>query len=49
MVSVISTGVSFVVLAVLYGGLKLWSEVPDTLVANAVATFTSYWLNRSWA
>ena len=49
MVSVISTGVSFSVLAILYGGLQLWSEVPDTIIANAVATFPSYWLNRNWA
>ena len=49
MVSVISTGVSFSVLAILYGGLQLWSEVPDTIIANGVATFPSYWLNRNWA
>ena len=49
MVSVISTGVSFVVLAILYGGLRVWSEVPDTVIANSVATIPSYWLNRNWA
>jgi putative flippase GtrA len=49
MVSVISTAVSFVVLALVYGVLRLWSEVPSTVFANSVATFPSYWLNRQWA
>ncbi|MGH9088520.1 MAG: GtrA family protein [Acidimicrobiales bacterium] len=49
MVSVISTIVSFVVLGVVYGVLRLWTEVPSTLFANGVATFPSYWLNRNWA
>ena len=49
MVSVISTGVSFVVLFLVFGVLKLWSEVPSTIFANAVATVPSYTLNRRWA
>ncbi len=49
MVSVISTGVSLVVIAIVYGLLHLWSEVPSTVFGNAVATFPSYWLNRKWA
>jgi len=49
MVSVISTGVSLVVIAIVYGALHLWSEVPSTIFGNAVATFPSYWLNRKWA
>ncbi len=49
MVSVISTAVSFVVLALVYGVLRLWTEVPSTVFANSVATFPSYWLNRQWA
>jgi putative flippase GtrA len=49
MVSVISTGVSFFVLFLVFGVLKLWSEVPSTIFANAVATFPSYTLNRRWA
>lgn len=49
MVSVISTAVSFVVLGLVYGVLRLWTEVPSTLFANGVATFPSYWLNRNWA
>jgi putative flippase GtrA len=49
MVSVISTAVSLVVIAIVYGALHLWSEVPSTVFGNAVATFPSYWLNRKWA
>ena len=49
MVSVISTLVSFSVLFIVYGLARLWSEVPDTVFANVVATFPSYWLNRNWA
>ena len=49
MVSVISTCVSLVVIAIVYGALHLWSEVPSTVFGNVVATFPSYWLNRRWA
>jgi putative flippase GtrA len=49
MVSVISTAVSLVVIALVYGVFHLWSEVPSTVFGNAVATFPSYWLNRKWA
>jgi putative flippase GtrA len=48
MVSVISTAVSASVLAIVYGGLRVWSEVPSTVFANVVATVPSYYLNRSW-
>jgi putative flippase GtrA len=48
MVSVISTIVSFIVLTLVYGVLRLWSEVPDVLVANIVAGIVSYNLNRRW-
>jgi putative flippase GtrA len=48
MVSGISAGVSFVVLAIVYGALRLWSEVPSTLFANIVAGVPSYYLNRMW-
>lgn len=48
MVSVVSTAVSFAVLGFVYGILRLWSEVPDTVFANVVAIFPSYYLNRSW-
>ena len=49
MVSVISTSVSLLVIALVYGVLHLWTEVPSTIFGNAVATFPSYWLNRRWA
>ena len=49
MVSVISTAVSASVLLIVYGGLRLWTEVPSTVFANVVATVPSYYLNRHWA
>jgi putative flippase GtrA len=49
MVSVISTVVSFATLGLVYGVFRLWTEVPSTLFANAVAAVPSYYLNRSWA
>jgi putative flippase GtrA len=49
MVSVISTGVSTLVIVIVYGVAHVWSEVPSTIFGNAVATFPSYWLNRQWA
>lgn len=49
MTSVISTGVSLFVLGLVFGVLRLWSEVPSTIFANVVAAFPSYWLNRRWA
>ena len=49
MVSVISTAVSLFVILIVYGVLRLWSEVPSTVFGNVVATFPSYWLNRKWA
>jgi putative flippase GtrA len=48
-VSGVSTIVSFSVLGIVYGVLRLWSEVPSTLFANIVATVPSYYLNRNWA
>ena len=49
MVSVISTVVSTVVLLLVYGVFRVWTEVPSSLFANMVATVPSYYLNRSWA
>ncbi len=49
MVSVVSTAVSFAVLTFVYGVLRLWTEVPSTIFANAVAAVPSYYLNRQWA
>ena len=48
-VSVISTGVSFVTLFLVFGVFKVWTQVPSTIFANAVATIPSYNLNRKWA
>ncbi len=48
MVSVISTAVSFGVLALVFGVLHLWGEVASTVFANVVATVPSYYLNRQW-
>lgn len=47
-VSVISSAVSFVVLGLVYGVLRLWTEVPSVLFANVVAGVPSYYLNRRW-
>jgi len=48
MVSVITTGVSAVVLVLVFGVFKWWGEVASTVFANAVATVPSYYLNRKW-
>ena len=48
MVSIVSTGVSFVSLAIIFG-LHWMSQVPATVTANAIATVPSYQLNRKWA
>jgi len=48
MVSVVSTIVSFGVLFLVFGVLKLWGQIASTVFANAVATLPSYYLNRKW-
>ncbi|MGH9028943.1 MAG: GtrA family protein [Acidimicrobiales bacterium] len=48
-VSASSTVVSFVVLTIVYGVLKLWTEVPSVLFANVLAGVWSYNMNRRWA
>ena len=48
MVSVVSTVVSFGVLALVFGVLHLWGEIVSTVFANVVATVPSYFLNRKW-
>jgi len=48
MVSVVSTAVSFGVLALVFGVLHLWGEIASTVFANVVATIPSYFLNRQW-
>ena len=47
-VSVISTIVSNVTLLLLFGAFKVGTQVTDTLIANFVATFPSYYINRRW-
>lgn len=47
-VSAISALTSVVVLTLVYGVLRLWSEVYSTLFANVVAGVPSYVLNRRW-
>src|SRR5271155_4862676 len=49
MVSVISTVISFTSLIIIYGVLKLWTQVPSTLVSNMTGIIPSYYLNRNWA
>lgn len=46
--SVISTVVSFVTLTLVFGVFRVWTAVPATVFANAVATVPSYYLNRNW-
>ena len=48
MVSVISTMVSFGVLAIVFGVFHVWGEIGSTVFANVVATVPSYYLNRNW-
>jgi len=45
--SAITTVFSFAVLGLVYGVLRLWTEVPSTVFANVVATVPSYYLNRN--
>jgi putative flippase GtrA len=49
MVSIISTSISFAVLIIIYGVLKLWTQVPSTLISNLTGVLPSYYLNRNWA
>jgi putative flippase GtrA len=48
LVSVISALTSLVVLTIVFGVLRLWSEVISSLFANVVAGVPSYILNRRW-
>jgi putative flippase GtrA len=47
-VSVISTVVSQITLFMTFGVWRVLSEVPANILANAVATVPSYYLNRKW-
>lgn len=48
MVSVVSTAVSFGVLAIVFGALHLFGAIGSTVFANVTATIPSYYLNRKW-
>jgi putative flippase GtrA len=48
LVSVISAVTSLVILIIVYGVLRLWSEVYSTLFSNILAGIPSYILNRRW-
>ena len=48
MVSVICVASSFLLLGIVFGVLRLWSEVPSTLFANMVMLVPNYYLNRNW-
>ncbi len=48
MVSVISALTSLAILTIVFGVLRLWSEVVSTLIANILAGIPSYYLNRRW-
>lgn len=47
-VSVVSTIVSQVTLFMTFGVWRVLSEVPANILANALATVPSYYLNRKW-
>jgi putative flippase GtrA len=46
--SVLTTIFSFVVLGLVYGVFRWWTEIPSVVFANTVATVPSYYLNRHW-
>jgi putative flippase GtrA len=48
MVSVISTVLAFTVLGIVFGVLRLWTQVPSTIFASAVMVVPTYYLNRRW-
>jgi putative flippase GtrA len=47
-VSIISALTSLVILTIVYGVLRLWTEVISVLFSNIMAGFPSYFLNRRW-
>jgi putative flippase GtrA len=48
LVSAISAVTALVVLTIVYGVLRWWTEVYSTLFANVVGGVPSYFLNRQW-
>lgn len=49
LVSVFNVVFSVVVLVLVYGVFRLWTEVPSTLFANVVTIPPAYYLTRNWA
>jgi putative flippase GtrA len=47
-VSAISALTSIVILTIVYGVLRLWTEVWSVLFSNVLAGVPSYFLNRQW-
>src|ERR1019366_7001130 len=47
-VSIISALTSLVILTIVYGVLRLWTEVASVLFSNVMAGIPSYILNRRW-
>ncbi len=47
-VSLISAATSLVILTIVYGVLRLWTEVISVLFSNVMAGIPSYFLNRQW-
>jgi putative flippase GtrA len=47
-VSAISALTSIVILTIVYGVLRLWTEVWSVLFSNVMAGIPSYFLNRQW-
>ena len=47
-VSAISALTSMVILTIVYGVLRLWTEVWSVLFSNVMAGIPSYFLNRQW-
>lgn len=48
MVSVVSTVLAFSVLGIVFGVLRLWTEVPSTIFTSVVLVLPNYYLNRTW-
>jgi putative flippase GtrA len=47
-VSVVSTVLSFTLLGIVFGVLRLWTEVPSTIFVSAMMVLPNYYLNRRW-
>jgi len=48
LVSAVCVPASFAVIFLVYGVLRLWTEVPSTLFAFVITGIPSYYLNRRW-